>query len=101
MEQDYSWIKEFVILLPLLRVAHYSRKYMITQFNHLQLIKTFEDGKILCIVFQMNLILYDPKTMKIETFEHKLHNGTEEKLWIYQIRSFNFCSLQRILGLNG
>ncbi|CAK9322583.1 unnamed protein product [Citrullus colocynthis] len=100
MEQDCSWTKEFVVPLLFHPRAYYSRDYMISKFYHLQFIKAFEDGKFLFAVFQMELILYDPKTKKTEALDHKLYHGIEEKLWIYEIDSFNFGSIPNILGLN-
>lgn len=101
MERD-SWIKEFVISLSskVSMVVHCYIKYYKGSKYHLQLIKTIEDGKILCLVFGRDLILYDSKTKQTVAVDDKLQDGTKEKLWIYEIEPFNFGSLRKILGVN-
>ncbi|XP_038880514.1 putative F-box protein At1g46984 [Benincasa hispida] len=95
MEEDFSWIKEFVLALP--ENVHHSLPRHHPIGYCLQLIKACEDGNILCLCAGLYLILYDPKTETTELltdqdFEIKKH------MWVYQIDSFNFNSLHNILA---
>ncbi|KGN59660.1 hypothetical protein Csa_001105 [Cucumis sativus] len=119
MEEGYSWFKleqEFVIRQPIsnhwstVALLHYIRylKYRgyydfsssCTRY-HFQLIKVFEDEKMLFLISRKALILYDSKTEQFEVTYNDLNQDQDGKLWIYDIDySLNVDSLPKTLGVN-
>lgn len=87
--EDYLWIKEFFVDgLPNDWVLRCRGK-------ELQLIKTCEDGEILCLVNAFCLFKFNPKTKRMQKL--KQNEGNQKSFWV-QIDSLNFNSLGNILG---
>ncbi|XP_022143297.1 F-box/kelch-repeat protein At3g06240-like [Momordica charantia] len=88
MEEDFSWTKAFDVLLPKIYV-HHRRLYD----SQLQLIRACDDGKILCLISGLDLILYNSKTQRMESLTYQHLNIKK----VHRIDSFNFDSLHKIL----
>lgn len=87
MEEDYSWIKVFVVPeLPDPSLKSY----------HLQIIKTCEDGKILCLLRGLHLLLCDPNTGTTQLLTDTEFDISKH-LRLYSIDYFNFNSISKIL----
>lgn len=64
--------------------------------HHLQLIKTYEDGNILCLQAGLDLFLYHPETGRTQTLTPQ-DDQNKRHFLVYQIDSFHFDSLYNIL----
>lgn len=99
MEQDsYSWIKMYVVPTPqdLVCLQGYDFTTLLYRSHHLQLIKTYEDGNILCLQAGLDLFLYHPETGRTQTLTPQ-DDQNKRHFLVYQIDSFHFDSLYNIL----
>lgn len=86
-----SWIREFVVDIP------EEWNSSVPWREHLRLIRACENGEILCLIENLYLFLYNPKTGNINTLiQVKRH---ETIFSIHQIESLNFDSLDKIFGV--
>ncbi|XP_022961423.1 F-box protein At3g07870-like [Cucurbita moschata] len=90
MKEDGSWIKSFSVIIPTKNVLSFSK-------STVEQIKTGKDGKILCLWAGAQLVLYDPKTEKME----KLMDDTIVRNFsVHNIDCFNFNAFSDILTVN-
>lgn len=98
MEEDCSWIKAFGLQEPKnLRCPGFDLPLQCTGIflYNLQPIKACEDGKMLCLFVGFHLLLYDPKTQRVEVLTDQDLN---KHMCVHRIDSFNFNSLCNILA---
>ena len=89
MKEDCLWIKTFSVIIP-----DVSKNILSFSKSTVEHIKIGKDGKILCIWAGAKLVLYDPKTEKME----KLMDDTiVKKFSVHNIECFNFNTLLDIL----
>ncbi|XP_023516660.1 F-box protein At3g07870-like [Cucurbita pepo subsp. pepo] len=89
MKEDGSWIKAFSTSVP-----DVSKNILSFSQSTVEQVKICKDGKILCVWAGAELVLYDPKTEKME----KLMDDTiAREFWIHNINCFNFNALSDIL----
>ncbi|KAL0542893.1 hypothetical protein IC582_017974 [Cucumis melo] len=98
MKDNFSWIKAFVISSPR-NLCHPDHPHQPWGVSQLDPIKACEDGKILCLLAGLHLILYDPKTKSAEILTDQSVK-VEKHLHVHHIDSFNFNSLPNILAGN-